>query len=245
MSIASEITRLQGVKSDILTAIGDKGVTVPAGSALDDCPGLIASIPSGGNDDVIAIGEFTYETVVIGQLRWTKKNLKSVVTGVNYPATLKWDTGAGCVYYDNDTATYGIYGEDRGLLFNRPCVPVINNWLQNNGLEGWRIATWDDVTALVNVAGGMNTAIALQKLAKPQYWTNTTGMTDELGFGMMPTGRVSGGEFVISDLAEFLIDTDDQYSLIGQSDSGTQRVWQGHIGTWYDYGAVRLCKDVT
>lgn len=50
MSIASEITRLQGVKSDILTAIADKGVTVPAGSALDDCPDLIASIPTGGGD---------------------------------------------------------------------------------------------------------------------------------------------------------------------------------------------------
>lgn len=48
MSIASEITRLQGVKSDILTAIADKGVTVPAGSMLDDCPDLIASISSGG-----------------------------------------------------------------------------------------------------------------------------------------------------------------------------------------------------
>lgn len=47
MSIASEITRLQGVKSDILQAISDKGVTVPAGSALDDCPALIASIPTG------------------------------------------------------------------------------------------------------------------------------------------------------------------------------------------------------
>lgn len=47
MSIASEITRLQGVKSDILQAISDKGVTVPAGSALDDCPGLIASISGG------------------------------------------------------------------------------------------------------------------------------------------------------------------------------------------------------
>lgn len=47
MSIASEITRLQGVKSDILTAIENKGVTVPAGSALADCPDLIASIPTG------------------------------------------------------------------------------------------------------------------------------------------------------------------------------------------------------
>lgn len=49
MSIASEITRLQGVKSDILQAISDKGVTVPVGSALDDCPDLIASISSGGS----------------------------------------------------------------------------------------------------------------------------------------------------------------------------------------------------
>lgn len=47
MSIASEITRLQGVKSDILTAIADKGVTVPADSMLDDCPDLIASISTG------------------------------------------------------------------------------------------------------------------------------------------------------------------------------------------------------
>lgn len=48
MSIASEITRLQGVKSNILQAISDKGVDVPAGSALDDCPDLIASISGGG-----------------------------------------------------------------------------------------------------------------------------------------------------------------------------------------------------
>lgn len=48
MSIASEIARLQGVKSDILQAISDKGVEVPSGSKLDDCPDLIASISGGG-----------------------------------------------------------------------------------------------------------------------------------------------------------------------------------------------------
>lgn len=52
MSIASEITRLQGVKSNILQAISDKGVDVPAGSALDDCPDLIASISGGGGGGV-------------------------------------------------------------------------------------------------------------------------------------------------------------------------------------------------
>lgn len=48
MSIASEITRLQGVKTNILQAISDKGVEVPSGSKLDDCPDLIASISGGG-----------------------------------------------------------------------------------------------------------------------------------------------------------------------------------------------------
>lgn len=52
MSIASEIARLRGVKSDILQAISDKGVTVPVGSALDDCPGLISSISGGGTATV-------------------------------------------------------------------------------------------------------------------------------------------------------------------------------------------------
>ena len=48
MSIASEITRLQGVKANILQAIADKGVEVPSGSMLANCPDLIASISGGG-----------------------------------------------------------------------------------------------------------------------------------------------------------------------------------------------------
>ena len=58
MSIASEITRLQGVKSNILHAIADKGVEVPSGSVLSDCPGLIASISGGGSfesDNIVNI----------------------------------------------------------------------------------------------------------------------------------------------------------------------------------------------
>lgn len=50
MSIASEITRLQGVKGDILQAIIDKGVQVPSGAALGDCAELIAAISGGGGD---------------------------------------------------------------------------------------------------------------------------------------------------------------------------------------------------
>lgn len=44
MSIASEITRLQGVKSSILNALEDMHVIVPSNTMLDECPDLIKSI---------------------------------------------------------------------------------------------------------------------------------------------------------------------------------------------------------
>lgn len=48
MTIASEIARLQGVKSNILAAIEAKNVIVPPGAALADCPDLIAAITGVG-----------------------------------------------------------------------------------------------------------------------------------------------------------------------------------------------------
>ena len=48
MSISSEITRLSGNVSDALTAIANKGVTVPSGSNSDDLATLIAQISGGG-----------------------------------------------------------------------------------------------------------------------------------------------------------------------------------------------------
>jgi hypothetical protein len=44
MSIATDITRLQGAKNDIGTAIAAKGVTVPSGTKLDGMATLIGQI---------------------------------------------------------------------------------------------------------------------------------------------------------------------------------------------------------
>lgn len=44
MSIQSEITRLQGVKSSIINALEDMHVIVPTNTMLDECPSLIRSI---------------------------------------------------------------------------------------------------------------------------------------------------------------------------------------------------------
>ena len=48
MSVQSEITRLETAKSDIATAIANKGVTVPSGTKLDGMAALIGNIESGG-----------------------------------------------------------------------------------------------------------------------------------------------------------------------------------------------------
>lgn len=47
MSIASEITRLQGAKADLKTAIEAKGVTVPSATKLDGYAALVGNISTG------------------------------------------------------------------------------------------------------------------------------------------------------------------------------------------------------
>ena len=49
MSIQSEITRITAARNASFTSIGNKGVTVPSGSTIDDMSGLI--------DDIDAIKE--------------------------------------------------------------------------------------------------------------------------------------------------------------------------------------------
>ena len=48
MSIASEIQRLSGIRSDIFDSITNKGVTVPESATFSSCPYLIDSIQTGG-----------------------------------------------------------------------------------------------------------------------------------------------------------------------------------------------------
>ena len=62
MSISSEINRISGNVSDALTAIANKGVTVPSGSNSDDLADLIGQI-SGGSPS------YTWETEWSGTVR--------------------------------------------------------------------------------------------------------------------------------------------------------------------------------
>lgn len=62
MSIASEIQRLSGVRSDIFDSITNKGVTVPESATFSSCPDLIDSIQTGGGGGSNAL----YNTGAVG-----------------------------------------------------------------------------------------------------------------------------------------------------------------------------------
>lgn len=55
MSIQSEITRILAKRDESFEAVEGKGVTVPAGSTIDDLPDLIALIPTGGGGGMTVI----------------------------------------------------------------------------------------------------------------------------------------------------------------------------------------------
>lgn len=60
MSIANEITRLQGAKADLKTAIEGKGVTVPSATKLDGYADLVDDIQTGGGTPTLQDKSVSY-----------------------------------------------------------------------------------------------------------------------------------------------------------------------------------------
>jgi len=87
MSIATEITRLQGAKSDIRNSIIAKGVDVPSAETLDNYSGYIDQISGGGGTTDPMLDEYAFLEVV-------HKASNSINLGVN------WAKG----YYSNPLA---------------------------------------------------------------------------------------------------------------------------------------------
>lgn len=72
MTIATQIAALQQDKSDIASAITNKGGTVTAGDGFDDFATDIASIPAGGGDTITAANN-TGSAISEGDKVWINK----------------------------------------------------------------------------------------------------------------------------------------------------------------------------
>lgn len=77
MSIKSQLERIATAKSNIISAIKGKGVTVPANALLGDLPALITAIPAGSGGGLpsgfkaIAKGTHTLNSAVTGSGTFT------------------------------------------------------------------------------------------------------------------------------------------------------------------------------
>ena len=91
MSIANEITRLQGAKADIKTAIEAKGVTVPSSATLDDFDTYIGQISGGGGSTGFPAWMKDGDTHIwldIQKTEQLEQNLRLILTG-----TVDWGDG--------------------------------------------------------------------------------------------------------------------------------------------------------
>lgn len=92
MSIQSEINRISQNVGDSLTAVSEKGVTVPTGSTSDDLPGLIRSIQTGSNldpavDDENLLLDSTVDPIVVTPARQKGANIASYSSSGSYKIT--------------------------------------------------------------------------------------------------------------------------------------------------------------
>lgn len=72
MTIASEITRINGNIAAAYTALSDKGATMPAAQNSANLANTVASIPAGGGDTVTAVN-YTGSAITAGDKVWLNK----------------------------------------------------------------------------------------------------------------------------------------------------------------------------
>ena len=84
MSVQTEITRINKAKTDIVSAITEKGGTVASGAKIEDLPACIRAIPTGGGGQTV---EFFVKSSV-NVVAYTKDGQTPVEAGSEAPAVV-------------------------------------------------------------------------------------------------------------------------------------------------------------
>ena len=119
MSISSEITRIQNKRDLSFAEVANKGVTVPAGSTIDDLPGLIAQIEQGSGS---GSGGIIYQDLD-GYLNLSEEeaNVISIVDTLDTAGgTVRTITGA----VESGTGSSGLYASGSITIITDTEVPT-------------------------------------------------------------------------------------------------------------------------
>lgn len=252
MPIQSELTRLRAnvlsavtSQAAILSAIADKGVTVPPGATLHDVPGLIGEIPGRAPEpepaDSVKIGDRWYHYVQIGNQLWIDENLDFKFTGcVIGQGSSSSEPRAN--YYNNDEATYGVNGNKYGLLYNWIAAKYLEDNKSTLLPEGWHVPSNTEWGALATAVGGSGTAGT--ELKSTTGWSMGNG-DDSYGFAAFPAGFYNSGFGGLDSFATFWTTTEYSssnayYNYFGSGESMYSSGNNKSIGY-----SVRLVKDVS
>lgn len=90
MTIASEITRINGNIAAAYTALSDKGATMPATQNSANLANTVASIPAGGGDTVTAVN-YTGSAITAGDKVWLNKKANVSASAVAVSTSSSYD----------------------------------------------------------------------------------------------------------------------------------------------------------
>lgn len=187
-----------------------------------------------------------YESVIIGNQVWMKKNLDVITyrNGDTIPQvahTKQWGDltlGAWC-YYDNDPANGAIYGR-------------LYNWYAVNdprGLapSGWHIPSNGEWTELIEFLGNKySVGGALKEIGNSHWLPPNIGATNSSGFTALPGGfRDTDGEFLnIGEFGGWWTSTQEWTRTAWSWDLRNSEVYANDYASYTEKGfSIRCIKD--
>ena len=203
MSVATEITRLQGAKADLKTSIEAKGVTVPSATLISGYAALVDQISGGGIPDSdglfdlsIATGDMSTSASTLTLtymprylLRYSPSSAMSNVSGfsisksVTYPAVV-WTCNSQRVTISGYTATIQV-GTDADVIFTA-------TWKDYNG----DTQTTSKTIHVMNLAYAM---IATTGYTSVDDYFVTTTWPDNISARLSETYRHDGTDYYICE----------------------------------------------
>ena len=249
MSIASEITRLQRAKSDLKTAIGNKGVTVPSSAKLDDYADYVDLIQTGGGGSSGSVKFIDYDGTILHSYSASEfANLTEMPANPTHTGLISqgwnWtlaDAKAQMVAQPDDTLMIGqMYVTDDGKT--RIYISLVDSTRLSPYLgiypNGTVVVDWGDNTATDTLIG-----TSLTNIQRVQHTYASTG-------DYVITLTATSGSFCINGS-----DTNDNGSYLLTRTTeivGSQRAYQNAIrkvelgsNALLDYCSFKYCYSLT
>ena len=183
------------------------------------------------------IGGRVYDTTVVGGQTWMAENLDMSWSGLLVHDENHQGRGNNprATYYNYAKDTYGVDGNQNGLLYNYYAVEWLNEHIEEIA-PGWRVASSTDYEELFD-------CYANADLRSTSDWTNGNG-NDIFGLNFEPCGENTNGAYsqYFQDIGLKAVFRCANSKIVRIDGNGITTETNSDA---YKYGAVRLIRKIT